>query len=194
MILLFANRSGLPSLSSQTNITPCTKPENTKNDTILKEGELGRGFCILDEGVVEVIRDNKILNEIGQKGAIFGELSEILMYKRGASVRAKTKTKVKYFDNKLETLVAENPKFAVKMIRNLGRRLYHMNQLAIEGNTKNDILLDADDESRAIWSFFNRDFGCGGKTTHRFPVDRRVFRPRVETPERLRRIECPQSM
>ena len=124
--------------------------EYEANDTILKEGELGRGFCILDEGVVEVIRDNKILNEIGQKGAIFGELSEILMYKRGASVRAKTKTKVKYFDNKLETLVAENPKFAVKMIRNLGRRLYHMNQLAIEGNTKNDILLDADDESRAM--------------------------------------------
>ena len=123
--------------------------EYEANDTILKEGELGRGFCILDEGVVEVIRDNKILNEINQKGAIFGELSEILMYKRGATVRAKTKTKIKYFDNKLEKLVAENPKFAVKMIRNLGRRLYHMNQLAIEGNTKNDILLDADDESRA---------------------------------------------
>ena len=123
--------------------------EYEANDTILKEGELGRGFCILDEGVVEVIRDNKILNEIDQKGAIFGELSEILMYKRGASVRAKTKTKVKYFDNKLETLVAENPKFAVKMIRNLGRRLYHMNQLAIEGNTRNDILLDADDVSTA---------------------------------------------
>jgi len=123
--------------------------EYEANDTILKEGELGRGFCILDEGVVEVIRDNKILNEIDQKGAIFGELSEILMYKRGATVRAKTKAKVKYFDNKLETLVAENPKFAVKMIRNLGRRLYHMNQLAIEGNTKNDILLDADDQSRA---------------------------------------------
>ncbi len=123
--------------------------EYEANETILKEGELGQGFCILDEGVVEVIRDNKILNEINQKGAIFGELSEILMYKRGASVRAKTKTKVKYFDNKLETLVAENPKFAVKMIRNLGRRLYHMNQLAIEGNTKNDILLDADDQSRA---------------------------------------------
>lgn len=117
------------------------------NDTILQEGELGKGFCILEEGVVEVIRDNKILNEIDQKGAIFGELSEILMYKRGASVRAKTKTKVKYFDNKLEQLVAENPKFAVKMIRNLGRRLYHMNQLAIEGNTKNDILIDANDES-----------------------------------------------
>ncbi len=123
--------------------------EYEANETILKEGELGQGFCILDEGVVEVIRDNKILNEINQKGAIFGELSEILMYKRGATVRAKTKTKIKYFDNKLEKLVAENPKFAVKMIRNLGRRLYHMNQLAIEGNTKNDILLDADDQSRA---------------------------------------------
>ena len=27
--------------------------EYEANDTILKEGELGRGFCILDEGVVD---------------------------------------------------------------------------------------------------------------------------------------------
>jgi CheY-like chemotaxis protein len=117
--------------------------EYQENETILREGELGQGFCILEEGVVEIIRDNMILNEISLKGAIFGELSEILMYKRSATVRAKTATKIKYFENKLETLVAENPKFAVKMIRNLGRRLYHMNNLAIEGNSKNDILVDA---------------------------------------------------
>ena len=116
------------------------------NETILREGELGKGFCILDEGVIEVIRDNVVLNEISQKGAIFGELSEILMYKRGATVRAKTHAKIKYFEDKLETLVAENPKFAVKMIRNLGRRLYHMNSLAIEGNSKNDILETAGDQ------------------------------------------------
>ena len=121
--------------------------EYQENETILHEGELGRGFCILEEGVVEIIRDNMVLNEISHKGAIFGELSEILMYKRGATVRAKTATKIKYFENKLETLVAENPKFAVKMIRNLGRRLYHMNKLAIEGNTKNDILIDANADS-----------------------------------------------
>ena len=122
--------------------------EYKENETILREGELGQGFCILEEGVVQIIRDDKILNEIDQKGAIFGELSEILMYKRGATVRAKTATKIKYFENKLETLVAENPKFAVKMIRNLGRRLYHMNKLAIEGNTKNDILTDASTDSK----------------------------------------------
>ena len=70
-----------------------------ENETILQEGELGTGFCILEEGVVEIIRDNKVLNEIDQKGAIFGELSEILMYKRGATVRAKTPTKIRYFSN-----------------------------------------------------------------------------------------------
>ena len=122
--------------------------EYKENETILREGELGQGFCILDEGVVQIIRDDKIINEIDQKGAIFGELSEILMYKRGATVRAKTATKIKYFENKLETLVAENPKFAVKMIRNLGRRLYHMNKLAIEGNSKNDILIDASTDNK----------------------------------------------
>jgi len=68
--------------------------EYKENETILREGELGQGFCILEEGVVQIIRDDKILNEIDQKGAIFGELSEILMYKRGATVRAKTATKI----------------------------------------------------------------------------------------------------
>lgn len=58
--------------------------EYLEDEIILAEGELGKGFCILEDGIVEVIRNDLILNEINQKGAIFGELSEILMYKRGA--------------------------------------------------------------------------------------------------------------
>jgi CheY-like chemotaxis protein len=119
--------------------------EYLADEIILAEGELGKGFCILEDGVVEVIRNDLILNEINQKGAIFGELSEILMYKRGASVRAKTKARVKHYMDDLETLVEQNPKFALKLIRNLGRRLYHMNNIAVEGNTKNNIFRKASD-------------------------------------------------
>ena len=113
--------------------------EYLEDEIILAQGELGKGFCILEEGTLEVIRDDLILNEIDQKGAIFGELSEVLLYKRGASVRAKTKARIKHYADTLETLVAQNPKFAVKLIRNLGRRLYHMNNIAVEGNSKNNI-------------------------------------------------------
>jgi CheY-like chemotaxis protein len=121
--------------------------EYLEDEIILSEGELGKGFCILEDGVVEIIRDDLILNEINQKGAIFGELSEILMYKRGASVRAKTNARVKHYMDDLETLVEQNPKFALKLIRNLGRRLYHMNKIAVEGNTKNNIFRKASEPS-----------------------------------------------
>lgn len=119
--------------------------EYLEDEIILAEGELGKGFCILEEGSVEVIRDNLVLNQIDQKGALFGELSEILMYKRGATVRAKTNARVRHYTDDLETLVEQNPKFAVKLIRNLGRRLYHMNNIAIEGNSRNNIFRSASD-------------------------------------------------
>ncbi len=107
---------------------------------ILREGQLGNGFYILDEGELEVTRNEKVLNEITLQGAMFGELSDLLNHKRDASIRAKTSAVVKFFDMGLQEFVVKNPKFAVKIIRNLGRRLCWMNEMAIRGNTRNDYL------------------------------------------------------
>jgi CheY-like chemotaxis protein len=111
-----------------------------KNEIILKDGEIGEGFYILEEGELSVVRDGLVLNEISQKGAIFGELSGLLKYKRKASIRAKTDVKAIHIEKSLESVVAQNPNFAVKLIRSLGRRLYTMNELVIEGNQRNNIL------------------------------------------------------
>ena len=67
-------------------------------DIVLPEGELGKGFCILESGTLEVIRDDRVLSEIDMKGAIFGELSEILGMKRDASIRAKTVAQVRHVE------------------------------------------------------------------------------------------------
>ena len=109
-------------------------------DFIVKEGDIGKGFYILETGELEVTREEKVINEITLPGAMFGELSELLCNKRDASIRAKTGAKVKYFDMELSEFVEQNPKFAVKIIRNLGRRLCRMNAVAIQGNTRNDFL------------------------------------------------------
>ena len=77
---------------------------------IVREGEIGKGFYILEKGELEVIRDDKILNEINLKGAMFGELSELLMIKRDASIAAKTDAVVKYFDMGLDSFVEDNPR------------------------------------------------------------------------------------
>ncbi|HBJ60411.1 MAG TPA: hypothetical protein DDY76_01595, partial [Opitutae bacterium] len=107
---------------------------------VVREAELGNGFYILDEGELEVTREDKVLNEIILRGAMFGELSDLLNHKRDASIRAKTEVVVKFFDMGLQDFVIKNPKFAVKIIRNLGRRLCWMNNMAIRGNTRNDFL------------------------------------------------------
>ena len=65
-------------------------------ELILKEGDVGNGFLILEDGVLQVVRSGKILNEIRSRGSMFGELSELLMYSRGASIYAKTRASVKF--------------------------------------------------------------------------------------------------
>ena len=125
-------------------------------DFIVREDEIGKGFFILEDGELEVIRNEKVLNEINLKGAMFGELSELLMNKRDASIRAKTAAIVKFFDMGLQTFVEKNPRFAVKIIRNLGRRLCRMNSMALKGNTRNDFLRNiaktsaSDEEGRTV--------------------------------------------
>jgi len=111
-----------------------------KGDIILEEGNFGEGFYILDEGVLSVVKDNQVINNISQKGAIFGELSSLLLFKRKTFVRANTDGSATYIKDNLESVVSDNPKFAVKLIRSLGRRLCTMNELVLEGNKRNDIL------------------------------------------------------
>ena len=104
--------------------------EYNEGDTVLPEGELGKGFCILESGTLEVVRDDRVLAEIDTVGSIFGELSEILGMKRVESVRAKTQVKVRHIEESIADIVTKNPKVSIKLIRTLGRRLYRMNRVA----------------------------------------------------------------
>jgi CheY-like chemotaxis protein len=118
-------------------------------EIVLPEGELGKGFCILESGTLEVIRDDRVLSEIDMKGAIFGELSEILGMKRDASIRAKTVAQVRHVEESVSDIVAKNPKVAIKLIRTLGRRLYRMNKIATRGDSENAILKKATSSEEA---------------------------------------------
>lgn len=104
--------------------------EYQPGDVVLPAGELGKGFCILESGVLEVVRDSKVLSEIDMKGSIFGELSEILGLKRDANIIAKTQAKVRHVEESVADIVRKNPKVAIKLIKTLGRRLYRMNRIA----------------------------------------------------------------
>ena len=104
--------------------------EYQPGNIVLPAGELGKGFCILESGILEVVRDSKVLSEIDMPGSIFGELSEILGLKRDANIVAKTEAKVRHVEESVTDIVRKNPKVAIKLIKTLGRRLYRMNRIA----------------------------------------------------------------
>ena len=78
--------------------------EYAEGEIVLNDGELGKGFCILESGTLEVIREGKTLSEIDQPGSIFGELSEILGMKRDAVIKAKTASKVRHVEQSIEDM------------------------------------------------------------------------------------------
>ena len=121
--------------------------EYAEGDIVLNDGELGKGFCILESGALEVVREGKTLSEIDQPGSIFGELSEILGLKRDAVIKAKTPAKVRHVEESIEDIVSKNPKVSVKLIRTLGRRLYRMNRLATKEMSANETISSATTES-----------------------------------------------
>ena len=121
--------------------------EYAEGDIVLNDGELGKGFCILESGALEVVREGKTLSEIDQPGSIFGELSEILGLKRDAVIKAKTTAKVRHVEESIEDIVSKNPKVSVKLIRTLGRRLYRMNRLATKEMSANETISSATTES-----------------------------------------------
>ena len=91
-------------------------------EVVLAAGELGRGFCILEDGVLEVIRDGKVLSEINMAGSIFGELSEILGLKRDAVIQAKSKAKVRHVEESIADIVLKTQS-SIKANQNFGQKI-----------------------------------------------------------------------
>ena len=90
--------------------------EYDAGDVVLAAGEIGRGFCILEDGVLEVVRDGKVPSEIDMVGSIFGELSEILGL-ADAVIQAKSKAKSQACRGKYLRYRFQNPKVAIKLIK-----------------------------------------------------------------------------
>jgi CRP-like cAMP-binding protein len=62
-------------------------------EVIFLEGESSNRMYILEEGEVEVIKDNRVISVIKEKRSFFGEMAYLLGEKRSATLRAKTATK-----------------------------------------------------------------------------------------------------
>jgi solute carrier family 25 aspartate/glutamate transporter 12/13 len=67
-------------------------------EIVLREGELGNLFYIVEEGETEAIGKGGVSMQTFRRGESFGEGAFVLFTKRSASVRAKTRTKVWIID------------------------------------------------------------------------------------------------
>ncbi|TAE21366.1 MAG: HAMP domain-containing protein [Candidatus Kapaibacterium sp.] len=94
-----------------------------QGQTVMKEGDKGRGFYILHRGTVEVFKDKVKITEFSVPETIFGEMSEITNEPRTATIVAKNECEITYYNATIDELVRQNPEIAKKLIFTLAMRL-----------------------------------------------------------------------
>ena len=82
---------------------------------IVREGEVGESFFLIDSGVVEVVTQSSTAGDVSlttlQRGAFFGEVSVVTHAPRTATVTALTDVTAVAFDQRdVDSLLANNPK------------------------------------------------------------------------------------
>jgi len=91
--------------------------------TIVRKGEPGGGFYLILDGAVEVRSNGKTLSKLGP-GQFFGEMSILNNESRSADVVTAEPSKILFLSAlSFKTLLFANPKIALTMLQEFGRRL-----------------------------------------------------------------------
>jgi CRP-like cAMP-binding protein len=97
-------------------------------EVIVKKGESGVGFYLILDGSVEVKSGETLLSKLG-RGQFFGEMSVLDDEPRSADVIAVEPSRCLALTPwGFEALVSNHPKIALKMLRELVRRLRETNK------------------------------------------------------------------
>lgn len=94
-----------------------------KNEVIALEGEFSETCFILMNGRIGVFKDNKIVTEITERGAIFGELSSILDQPRTSTLIATQDSQVIVVEKGIDELIKKHPEITRKLMVSLAQRL-----------------------------------------------------------------------
>ena len=91
-------------------------------DVLIAEGPPSNLMFVLVSGEIEVLRGDTQVADIGEPGAIFGEIAALLASNHTATVRAVTTATVHRIDN-ARVLLRSNNQIAFHVAANLARRL-----------------------------------------------------------------------
>lgn len=93
---------------------------------IFEEGELGNVMYVIEEGEVEIMVGDKIVDRV-RAGGIFGEMALISDLPRSGTAVAKTPCKLIPFDEqKFKLHVQLTPTFSLQVMRSMANRMHTM--------------------------------------------------------------------
>jgi len=96
---------------------------------IIEQGQLDKGFYILETGIFEVFKDGVLLSVLKHPGTIFGEMGDFLDEPRTCTVKAKEAGKVIHVvADDMRKLIQENPDVGLAIIKTLTKRLNRTTQ------------------------------------------------------------------
>ena len=92
-------------------------------ETLIREGERGREFLVIESGTVRVTRDGRTLTELGA-GEWVGEISLVAGTPRTATVVATSPVRLLVIsDRAFQALLRDVPSIATKVLQSLAARL-----------------------------------------------------------------------
>jgi CRP-like cAMP-binding protein len=102
------------------------------DDIIVRKGDMGLGFYLILEGTVDVRAEGKGLSKL-VRGSFFGEMSLLDDQPRSADVVALEPTSCLVLNVfSFKSLIADNPKIALKLMQESVRRIRATNQALSE--------------------------------------------------------------
>ena len=112
--------------------------------TLFLEHDASQELYILVSGKLNVLKGQKKISEISEKGALFGEMSLFLESRRTATVKAKTEVEAIVIPpDRVETFLRDCPEVVWEITRYLARRLDTTSQILYGLNEFYDQLPDA---------------------------------------------------
>jgi len=106
------------------------RPTFDAGQTILTEGDDSQDMYILVEGQLDILKGNKKIWQITERGSIFGEMSFLLRAKRTATVKARTDVTVLHIPaGDIDHFMSDFPEVAVEIARLLAARLGEASQI-----------------------------------------------------------------
>lgn len=92
-------------------------------DVIIREGERGKGYYVLESGTIALSKQGVKISELSGLGTIFGEMSDILDEPRTCTATAETPVQVSYYPYSLDEIIKNHPPVAKQLIIALAERI-----------------------------------------------------------------------